>query len=152
MTILDWVLVVVWVGVSLSGFWKGAVKLVFGLGGLAVGLWLAFAIGDDLALHLESSVPQAWIAATLGALLPILAAVVLFSAAGWGIDRTLKALKLGWANRLAGAALAGATGGVLMGFLLVLSFGISPEWAEMCRESMLVPYFVDLADFVFRRP
>ncbi len=152
MTILDWVLVVVWVGVSLSGFWKGAVKLVFGLGGLAVGLWLAFAIGDDLALRLEGSVPQAWIAATLGALLPILAAVILFAAAGWGIDRTLKALKLGWANRLAGAVLAGVTGGVLMGFLLVLSFGISPEWAEMCRESMLVPYFVDLADLVFRRP
>ena len=29
MTLIDWVLVIVWAGIALSGFWKGAVRIVF---------------------------------------------------------------------------------------------------------------------------
>ena len=45
MTPLDWVLVVVWLGLTLGGFWKGAVRIIFGGGGLAAGLWLAVVAG-----------------------------------------------------------------------------------------------------------
>ena len=45
MTVVDWVLIVVWLGLTLGGFWKGAVRMIFGGGGLAVGLWLAVIAG-----------------------------------------------------------------------------------------------------------
>ena len=47
MTVVDWVLVVVWLGLALGGFWKGAVRLIFGGGGLAAGVWLAVVSGAD---------------------------------------------------------------------------------------------------------
>ncbi len=151
MTPLDWVLVVLWAGIALSGFWKGAVKIVFGIGGLLIGLWLSLAVGPDLGTSLAASIGPHWVASLLGYVLPVLAAVVLFGLAGWGIERTLKALRLGWLNRLLGAALAGLVGGVLLGFVLILSLGISPEWAELCRESLLFPYLVELSRLVFGR-
>jgi len=149
MTPLDWVLVVLWGGVALSGFWKGAVRLVFGIGGLVVGIWLAIAIGHDLGFVLAEHVAPLWIASALGRVLPVLAALLLFGLAGWGIDRTLKAMHLGWLNRLLGAGLAAAVGAILLGVLLVLSLGISPQWAEMCQESLLFPYLVELSQLVF---
>lgn len=149
MTPLDWILVILWGGVALSGFWKGAVRLVFGIGGLVVGIWLAIAVGQDLGIALAAHVAPSWIAAALGRVVPILAAVLLFGLAGWGIDRTLKALRLGWLNRLMGAGLAGVAGAILLGVLLVLSLGISPQWAELCQESLLFPYFVELSQWVF---
>lgn len=149
MTALDWVLVVLWGGVALSGFWKGAVRLVFGLGGLVVGVWLALAVGADLAIALGAHVEPHWIAAALGRVIPVLSALLLFGLAGWGIDRTLKAMHLSWLNRLLGAGLAAVVGAVLLGVLLVMSLGISPAWAEMCRESLLFPYFVELSQLVF---
>ncbi len=149
MTVLDWILVVLWGGVALSGFWKGAVRLVFGIGGLVVGIWLAIAIGQDLGNVLAGHIAPSWIAAALGRVLPVLAALLLFGLAGWGIDRTLKAMRLGWLNRLLGAGLAAVVGAILLGVLLVLSLGISPEWAELCQESLLFPYFVELSQLVF---
>lgn len=149
MTVLDWILVVLWGGVALSGFWKGAVRLVFGIGGLVAGIWLAIAIGQDLGIALAEHVAPSWIAAALGRALPVLAALLLFGLAGWGIDRTLKAMHLGWLNRVLGAGLAAVVGAVLLGVLLVLSLGISPAWAELCRESLLFPYFVELSQLVF---
>ena len=68
MTLLDWVLVVVWLGVTLGGFWEGAVRLVFGGGGLIVGVWLAVAAGGDVAAALLEVVGVDWIAAVLGRL------------------------------------------------------------------------------------
>jgi len=149
MTMLDWVLVILWGGIALSGFWKGAVRVVFGVGGVAVGLWLAIAVGAEVAAALLPHVGMQWLAAALGRILPLVLAVLLFGAAGWGIERTLKAMHLGWANHCLGAALAAVVGGTLIGLLLVLSLGISPQWAEICREALLFPYFVDLAELVF---
>ena len=83
MTLLDWALLVVWLGVTLSGFWKGAVRLVFGGGGLIVGLWLAVMVGGDTAATLEPVLGIDWIAAVLGRLLPLVGCVLVGLVAGW---------------------------------------------------------------------
>jgi len=146
---LDWVLLVLWAGIMLSGFWKGAVRLVFGIGGLIAGIWLAVSIGADLTVRLEHSIHTLWLATLCAYLLPVLLAVLIFTLAGWGIERTLKALHLGWANRLMGAVLAGGAGALLLGIFLVLSLGLSPQWREICRESLFFPYLSRLADVFF---
>ena len=66
MTLLDWALLLVWLGVTLGGFWKGAVRIVFGGGGLIVGLWLAVAAGGDAAAAMESLIGIEWLAEVLG--------------------------------------------------------------------------------------
>ena len=77
MTVIDWVLIVVWLGLTLGGFWKGAVRIIFGGGGLAAGLWLAVIAGADAQAALEGVIGIPWIAAVGGR-------VLLVQATGWG--------------------------------------------------------------------
>jgi len=139
MTALDWALVVVWLGVALCGFWKGAARLVLGVGGVVAGLWLAVAVGADAELLLEGLLGAGWVAAALGRVLPAVVCVALCLAAGWGISRTLEALHLGWLNRLAGALLAGGVGLILLAVLLGAAVRTSPSLRELSGRSLLAP-------------
>ena len=86
MTVLDVVLVVVWAGITLGGFFKGAIRIVFGLGGAALGIWLAVVIGPDLAIVLADRVDNRWVASALAYLAPLAVVSLLCLVAGWGID------------------------------------------------------------------
>ncbi len=135
MTALDWVLVVLFVGIALSGFWKGAARLVFGVGGLVAGVWVASLAGPDLSAALAGAVRPEWLAAVLGRVLPVVVVALLSLAAGWGLERTLEALSLGWLNRLLGAGVAAVAGGVLMTLLVVSAARLSPTFRELCERS-----------------
>ncbi len=139
MTLLDWIILIVWSGVALSGFWKGAIRIVFGVGGFIAGVGLAAAVGAELELRLAQTISVHWLTVVLARLLPLLACILLAVLAGWGLERTLKALHMGWLNRLAGAALAGVLGALLIGVLLGTAAGISPKWAGYCDRSVLAP-------------
>ena len=149
MTALDWILLVLWVGIAASGFWKGAVRLVFGMGGMAAGIWMAFAFSGELSARLSGILHPHWLAVLGAWILPVLVATLVFTLAGWGIERTLKALHLSWANRLLGASLAAIAGALLLSLLIVFSLGLSPEWREVCSRSLFFPYLARLADFFF---
>jgi uncharacterized membrane protein required for colicin V production len=148
MTVLVWCLVVVWLGLALCGFWKGAVRLVFGIGGAVVGAWLALVAGPDLILLLEQYMGPLWLAAVLGYLLPFVLCLALCLAAGWDLERTITTLKMGWLNRLLGAVLAGGAAAVLLTLLLVTASSFSPTWANLCDRSLLAPYLLSLLDLV----
>ncbi len=148
MTLLDWVLVVVWAGVSLAGFWRGAVRLVLGLGGAVAGVWLAVAAGDDIGAELAGVMGPDWLAAVLGRLIPVVLCTLVAWAAGWGFERTLEALRLGWLNRLLGAAVAGVAGALLLAVLLVSAARFSPTAAAVCREARLTPWLMAGLDLV----
>jgi uncharacterized membrane protein required for colicin V production len=146
MTVLDWVLIVVWVGLSLAGFWKGAVRLIFGGGGLLAGLWLAVIAGDSAEAAVSGVVGAGWIAAVLARVLLVVLCAGLSLLAGWGIEQTMTAMKLGWLNRLFGACLAAVIAGVLLGFLVVVAIQMSPELADLCRESQVAQYLLWLSE------
>lgn len=142
MTLLDWALLAVWLGIALSGFWKGAVRIVFGVGGLLAGLWFALALGADVAQMLAGWVGDGWIAGVLGRALPLLACVAVCLIAGWGIDRTLQELHLGWLNRLGGAVLAGGAGLILLAVLLGTAARVSPQVRAAADRSLLASRLV----------
>ena len=142
MTVVDWVLLVVWVGLALGGFWKGAVRIIFTGGGLVVGLWLAVVAGDDAQAALEGVIGIPWLSAILGRLLLVVLCAGLALLAGWGIERTLTVMRLGWLNRLLGAILAGVVAAVLLGMLVVVAIQVSPELADLCRESQVAQYLL----------
>ena len=146
--IADWVLIIIWTGLALAGFWKGAVRIIFGGGGLIVGLWLAVVAGDDAQAALEGVIDVPYLSAVLGRLLLVLICGGLCLLAGWGIERTLTAMRLGWVNRLLGAVLAGAVAAVLLGFLVVIAIQMSPELAELCRQSAVANYLLRISEFL----
>jgi membrane protein required for colicin V production len=121
---------------------------VFAVGGLLAGIWMALTVGDGLATALESSLGAGWPAEVLGRALPVLACAGLAALAGWGVERTLKALKLGWLDRLAGFGLAAIAGVLLLAALVTSTTQLSPHWAEMVRRSKLVPFLVVWAGVV----
>ncbi len=138
MTVLDWVLVVVWAGITLAGFFKGAIRIVFGVGGFALGIWLAAVVGPDLAPVVSEVVPQAFVAVAIAYLLPWLAVTVLCAVAGWGMERTTEALKLGCLNRLAGAVIAGAAAAAVLALLLLTAVRLAPPLATVERRSLVL--------------
>jgi membrane protein required for colicin V production len=146
MTVLDWVLIVVWVGLALGGFWKGAIRIIFGGGGLVAGLWLAIVAGADAQAALEGVIGIPWLSAVLGRLLLVVLCAGLCLLAGWGIERTLTAMHLGWVNRLLGALLAGAVAAVLLGLVVVVAIQFSPELASLCRESQVAQYLLWISE------
>jgi uncharacterized membrane protein required for colicin V production len=138
MTILDLVLVVVWAGITLGGFFKGAIRIVFGLGGVALGIWLSVIVAPDLAVSLTGLVNSEWLTLVLAYLLPFVVVALLCLLAGWGMEKTLEALKLGCLNRLLGAALAGAVAAAVLAVLLVTAVRLSPELAAIEERSVLL--------------
>lgn len=138
MTILDIVLVVVWAGITLGGFFKGAIRIVFGLGGVALGIWLSVVVGADLAMSLTGLVNSEWLTLIMAYLLPLVVVSLLCLVAGWGIEKSLEALKLGCLNRFLGAGLAGAAAAAVLAILLVTAVKLSPELAAMEERSILL--------------
>ena len=138
MTILDIVLVVVWAGITLGGFFKGAIRIVFGLGGVALGIWLSVVVGPDLAVSLTGLVNSEWLTLIMAYLLPLVVVSLLCLLAGWGMEKSLEALKLGCVNRVLGAALAGAAAAAVLAILLVSAVRLSPELAAMEERSVLL--------------
>lgn len=144
MTILDWILILLCLGTALCGFWKGAIRIVFGIGGTLAGIWLAVIAGPDLALIFENRFGLSWFATVLGYLLPALACMLICFAAGWGLERTLKAIHLNWLNRLSGALLAGLVAVLVLGALIVVASRFSPTWAGLCERSLFPRYLAEL--------
>jgi len=138
MTVLDWVLVVIWAGIALGGFFKGAVRIVFGFGGAALGIWLAVVVGPDLAISLTGTVNSEWMVLGLAYLIPFVVVTLLCLLAGWGMEKTLEGLKLGCLNRLLGAVLAGAAAAAVLAVLLVSAVRMSPELAAFEERSALL--------------
>ena len=144
MSWLDVVLAIIWFGATLSGFWKGAVRIVFSIGGIVGGLWLASLIGADLGDRLLPLVSVEVVASILGYLLPVVVCTLLALVSGWGLERTCEALRLGWLNRLAGAALAGLAAAVLLGVLVATSASLSPACAEAAASSAVASFLLRL--------
>ena len=148
MSFLDWVLIALWSGLALGGFWKGAVRLIFGGGGLLAGVWLAVIAGANAQAALEGVIAIPWLAAILGRVLLVLLCTGLSLLAGWGIEHTLTAMHLSWLNRLFGAALAGLVAAVFLGMVVIVAIQFSPELAEICRGSVVAGYLLKLSEFL----
>ena len=148
MTVVDWVLVVVWLGLAMGGFWKGAVRIIFGGGGLAAGLWLAVVAGADAQAALEGVIGIPWLSAIAGRILLVVLCTGLALLAGWGIEHTLNALHLGWVNRLLGAALAALVAAFILGMMVIVAIQFSPELARLCRESQVAQYLLWMSEML----
>ncbi len=134
---VDWIVLGV-VGAScFAGLARGAVKTIFSIAGVVLGFFLAATQSGAVGLVLANWLPPT-AAAVTGFLFVFLGITAVFSLVGWLIRKTLKALSLGWLDKLAGAVLGFARGAVLVGVLALAVQGMGGLSAT--AESVTFPY------------
>ena len=130
----------------LIGVWKGLVRILIGIAALIAAFALAARFHQPLADRLG------WIRLPDEPLMLIAYVLIFFGVMLAGglvaylLRKLLKAAMLGWADRLAGAAL-GLVATALAAALLVLPVvAYSPSGNTLLRESALAPYVAAVAD------
>lgn len=134
---VDWIVLGI-VGVSiLTGLMKGAVRTVFSLAGLAVGLFVASRESGALGIVLSRVVSPRY-AAVLAFLLIFLGIGLVFALAGWLLRKAIEKLLLTWLDRVAGGALGLLRGAVIVGVLALAVEGFGGLRAA--RNARTYPY------------
>ena len=146
-TAFDWLLVAVVVVSAAMAFGKGLIRVLFSLAGLIVGLlvasWNYQSVGDRLHPWV-ASVP---VAQVLAFLTIILVNWFLFAIIAGIVRRAVKAVGLGFVDRLFGAVF-GAVRGVLLGLAMLMALAAFAPGSSWARESVLAPYFLEGAHAV----
>lgn len=120
MQIIDIIIAVLLVIGLISGLRDGLVKQVAGLAGLIGGLLLGRAFYMPLGEWLASVLSISDEAARITAFIFILVIVpLLFSLVGWLVSKLLKAICLGWINRLLGGLVGVLKFALLAGVLII---------------------------------
>jgi membrane protein required for colicin V production len=130
----------------LVGVVKGLVRILIGVAALVAAFALAAQYHRPLGEWLGwSSVPDDAMM-LLSYILIFLGVMLAGGLVAFLLRKLLKAAMLGWADRMAGAAL-GLVAATLAAALLVLPMiAYSPGGSAMLRESVLAPYVVVVAD------
>ncbi len=150
MNVLDIVLLVLAATAFLFGLWKGLARIAVGIAALVVAFLLASQYQDRLGARLMGMGVHETPARMAAYLLIFLATMVAGSLVGWGLSKLLKLALLGWADRLAGAAL-GLAGAVLAAAFVIHPIVSSSTWGRtLLGGSRLAPYVATVGDIVNR--
>ena len=141
-TAFDWLLVAVVVVSTAMAFGKGLIRVLFSLAGLIVGILVASWNYQLLAVRIHPWVTNLLTAQILAFLTIILVIWFLFAAVAGFVRRAVKAVGLGFADRLLGAAF-GAVRGVLLGIAMLMALAAFAPDLSWVKESELAPYFLD---------
>jgi len=133
---------------ALIGLLKGVVRILVGIGALIVAFLLASRFHQRLAdLWVEE--PSRWL--RVGAYVAIFLGVMLVGAwIAWLLRALFKAAMLGWADRLAGAALGLAAAAVGTALLIMPLVAYVPRGESVLTRSVLAPYLVVVSDLFNR--
>jgi membrane protein required for colicin V production len=145
LTGLDWFLVVVVLISALMAFQRGFVRVMFSLVGLAVGILVASWNYVGLGVRLGRWIGTMQTAQVVAFVAILLGVMLVFSIVAALLRRTLKAVGLGFADRLLGAAV-GVVRGVVLGVAAMMAMAaFSPDAGRgsgMVENSLLAPYFL----------
>jgi membrane protein required for colicin V production len=148
MNALDIVLLVIAAVLVLVGLVKGFVRLLVMIAALIVAFFLASRFHQGLADHMTILKLSTEALRLVAYILIFIGVMLVGGLLGWLLRNLVKAAMLGWADRLAGAAL-GFVAGALAGALIVLPLAAYvPRGAQLLEGSKLAPYVSTVADLV----
>ena len=151
MNALDTLLLVVIALLMLVGLLKGVTRLAIGIAALVAAFVLAARFHPPVASAIATAVDVAEPLATVAAFALIFLGTMLAGAlVAFVARRTLKFAMLGWADRLAGAAVGLIAALLAAGLVLVPAVGRVPAGESLLRESVLAPYAVAAAALTYR--
>ncbi len=132
----------------LLGVWKGLVRILAGIAALIAAFVVASRFDRDLVPYLR------WIHASdealrfAGYLVLFVGVLIAGVIVGWLVRKLLTAAALGWADRLAGAAVALVAALIAAAFLLLPLVAWMPGGMEAIEGSKLAPYVAAVSDLV----
>lgn len=147
MSLLDWIFIAILIISTLTAVLSGFIVEVFSLGGLILGLVLAYwNFPRVLPYVLAWGLPQN--AAIIVAFAVIALATMIFSVIlGHILRKSVRLVGLGWLDRLAGAAFGLVKGAVLVLVVIVVLMAFMPK-SSLVKKSRLAPHFLMLAHTV----
>jgi len=140
LTGFDWILVGCVVVSAAMAFRRGLIRVLFSLAGLVAGLLVAMWNYVEVGAWIQTWVTSLATAEVLAFLAILLAVWFLFAIGGAFVRRAVRAVGLGFADRLLGAAF-GVARGVLLGIAAMMALAAFAPDSEWMRESVLAPYF-----------
>lgn len=142
------VIVMAAVGVlTLLGLWKGLVRQVVGLVGIAAGYVLAVKFSGPLAVKLLSRFHPVT-GHVIGFLAIFLACVIAASLVGWTIGRLMSSAGLGILNRIGGGLLGGVKGCVIVAVVTMLLIAFLPSNSGVLAGSRTMKYIQPMAGMI----
>jgi membrane protein required for colicin V production len=140
-TAFDWFLVVIVVVSTVAAFQKGIIRVLLSLGGLIAGIIVASWNYETVAVSLQRGISNIVVCEVVAFLVIFVLVLVLSSFVAHAISKTVRAIGLGFADRLLGAAF-GLGRGVLLGIAaMMLAAAFFPK-ASWLQNSTLGPYFL----------
>jgi membrane protein required for colicin V production len=140
-TAFDWFLVVLVVISTVAAFQKGIIRVLLSLGGLIAGIIVASWNYETVGVALERGISSILICEVVAFLGIFILVVILFSFVAKALSKAIKAIGLGFVDRLLGAAF-GLARGVLLGIAaMMVAAAFFPE-AFWLQNSALAPYFL----------
>ncbi len=145
----DIALVVLVAAAVVFGLLNGLVRILIGLAALLVAFVLAARYHAALAGEMPGALGQQ--GRSFAAYLLILLGVMLVAGlVGWIARRLLDVVRLGWADRLGGAALGLVGSALFAAFVVVPIVAYAPSGRHVLADSRLAPYVAVVADIALR--
>ncbi len=132
---------------AIYGLLRGVLRMASSIVALAAGIYLASIYYPQVAAFAQTLFGLgATASATLGYIVVFLLVFVVVAGLGEAISRILQIARLGWIDRVCGAAAGVAVGGALMGLFLMILTAMLPVDAALLRESKLAPAVLSYAE------
>jgi membrane protein required for colicin V production len=141
MNLFDCFLIAVLVYSTIVAFIRGIILELFSLGGLIAGIVLAAWNYHHVALLLGRFINSLATAQIVAFLLIILCVMVLCTLLGKALNRTARAIGLGFFDRLLGAVF-GLARGCLLGVAILMAVAAFLPRSQWIANSQLTPYFL----------
>jgi len=136
MNYLDIILIILLFLAAIKGFVKGFVEELAGLVALILGVWVAIHFSDSVAQFLVDQFSWKFRNISLVAfLITFLLVVVLVNIVGSYINKLVKAVSLGFLNRLAGLAFGVIKGALILSILLIIFNKVDKDVHIISRET-----------------
>jgi membrane protein required for colicin V production len=140
-TYFDWFLIVVVTISTLAALRRGFISVLFSLGGLVVGILVASWNYLTVANSLHRVIVSFALAEVVAFVLIAVVVIVVFSVVATVLRKTVKAIGLGFVDRLLGAAF-GLLRGLLIGVAALMAVTAFVPQTGWVQDSQLAPYFL----------
>jgi len=137
----DWFLVVLLAISILAAFQRGFIRAILSLAGVVVGILAASWNFLEVAVRLQRWIASFAICELLAFLLILVLVMAVFTIAATVLAKTVKAVGLGFLDRLLGAAF-GLVRGILIGVAAIMAATAFFPDSGWLRHSVLTPYFL----------
>lgn len=143
---LDIVIIVILGFCLIRGIFRGIVKELASIVGVAAGLYGAYTYYSDISGLLSRWISDPGYCSILGFLVIFCLVLILVGALGVLIKYVLKIAHLGWFDRICGAGFGFIKGILIVSVIIFMLTTFLPKGASVIRDSLLTPHVMMISE------